>query len=142
MVDAMLELVPKAGVHHIGMYKQNGIPVQYYNRLPRKCESDVAYILDPIMATAQTVRCLVSILKKWGVTKIHIITVVASRKGLAGLAKDHPDVHISVGEVDEDLSDKGDVIPGIGDAGDRLYATPAIDDEEDLMHPSKRKRSF
>lgn len=66
MIDSMLELIPKAGVHHIGMYKRGAMPVQYYNRLPRKCESDVAYILDPVIATASTVMSVISILKKVG----------------------------------------------------------------------------
>ncbi len=64
MTDPMLELLPNAGVHHIGMYKKGSMPVQYYNRLPRKCESDVAYVLDPIIATANTIMSVVSILKK------------------------------------------------------------------------------
>ena len=64
MVDSMLELVPKAAVHHIGMYRKDMMPVQYYNRLPRKCEADVAYILDPIIATSNTVMSLIGILKK------------------------------------------------------------------------------
>lgn len=64
MVDSMRELLPKAAVHHIGMYKSHHMPVQYYNRLPRKCEVDVAYILDPVIATASTVMSLVSMLKK------------------------------------------------------------------------------
>ncbi len=64
MIDAMLELTPNAGVHHIGMYKKGTMPVQYYNRLPRKCEADVAFILDPVIATASTVMSVISILKK------------------------------------------------------------------------------
>jgi uracil phosphoribosyltransferase len=64
MVDSMLELVPNAGVHHIGMYKTHNVPVQYYQRLPRKCQADVAYILDPVMATSKTVMSVVGILKK------------------------------------------------------------------------------
>ena len=64
MIDSMLELIPKAGVHHIGMYKKGTMPVQYYNRLPKKCESDIAYILDPVIATAKTVMSVISILKK------------------------------------------------------------------------------
>ena len=64
MIDSMLELLPDAGVHHIGMYRKGTMPVQYYNRLPRKCESDVAYILDPIIATASTIMSVISILKK------------------------------------------------------------------------------
>ena len=64
MIDSMLELIPKAGVHHIGMYKKGTMPVQYYNRLPKNCESDIAYILDPVIATAKTVLSVISILKK------------------------------------------------------------------------------
>ena len=64
MVDSMLELVPKAAVHHIGMYRRDMMPVQYYNRLPRKCEADVAYILDPLIATSNTVMSVIGILKK------------------------------------------------------------------------------
>lgn len=68
MTDPMLELLPNAGVHHIGMYKKGLLPVQYYNRLPRKCESDVAYVLDPIIATASTILSVISILKKVCIT--------------------------------------------------------------------------
>jgi len=64
MVDSMLELVPNAAVHHIGMYRRDMMPVQYYNRLPKKCEADVAYILDPIIATSNTVMSVIGILKK------------------------------------------------------------------------------
>jgi len=142
MVDAMLELVPDSGVHHIGMYKQKSVPVQYYNRLPKKCESDVAYILDAVLASAQTVLCVVSILKKWGVKKIHVICVIASKEGLKTLSTSHPDIYITVGQVDSDVDERGNILPGLGDSGDRLYSTPVDNDEEDLMHTSKRKFSF
>lgn len=143
MVDSMLELLPNAGVHHIGMYKQNQMPVQYYNRLPRKCDSDVAYILDPCLATSQTMCVVVAILKKWGVEKIHVISVVASKSGLEKLVETHPDIKVTVGQVDKDLNENGVITPGLGDAGDRLFGTHIDEeDEEDLMHQSKRKRSF
>lgn len=143
MVDSMLELLPNAGIHHIGMYKQNQMPVQYYNRLPRKCDSDVAYILDPCLATSQTMCVVVAILKKWGVEKIHVISVVASKSGLEKLVETHPDIKVTVGQVDKDLNENGVIIPGLGDAGDRLFGTHIDEeDEEDLMHQSKRKRSF
>lgn len=141
MVDSMLGLVPKAAVHHIGMYKSGIMPVQYYNRLPRKCEVDVAYILDPIIATSNTVMSVIGILKKWGVEKIHVIAVVASEEGVRTIANAHPDVTITVGTIDKELTKDGLVLPGIGDAGDRLFGTPLIEDEEDLMHPSKRRKS-
>jgi uracil phosphoribosyltransferase len=143
MVDSMLELVPSAGVHHIGFYKQNSMPVQYYNRLPKRCDSDVAYVMDLVMKSAETMLCVVGILKKWGVTKIHIILVIASKQGLEKLASLHPDVSITVGQVDGEVSDKHQVLPGIGDSSDRLFATPLIHDEdEELMHVSKRKRTM
>uniref|UniRef100_A0A7S4JLL4 uracil phosphoribosyltransferase n=1 Tax=Odontella aurita TaxID=265563 RepID=A0A7S4JLL4_9STRA len=142
MVDSMLELLPDAGVHHIGMYRRDMMPVQYYNRLPRKCECDVAYVLDPVVASGSTVMSVCSQLKKWGVPKIYVLSVIASRSGLAKLIKTHPDIVVSVGTVDDKLNDDGMCIPGLGDAGDRLFGTPMIDDEEELLHPSKRKRTM
>uniref|UniRef100_A0A7S2MFT6 uracil phosphoribosyltransferase n=1 Tax=Helicotheca tamesis TaxID=374047 RepID=A0A7S2MFT6_9STRA len=141
MTDPMLELIPKAEVHHIGMYRQNLMPVQYYNRLPRKCESDIAFVVDPLIATAQTLVSVVAMLKKWGVPKIHVISVIASKPGLEEFLKSHPDVLVTVGHVDDELRDDGTIIPGLGDAGDRLFGTPMLDDDEALLHPSKRKRS-
>lgn len=141
MTDSMLELIPKAGVHHIGMYKRGAMPVQYYNRLPRKCEADVAFILDPVIATASTVMSVISILKKWGVPKIHVVSVVVSEDGIKTIAQTHPDVQLTVGTIDKKLNDDGVLLPGIGDAGDRLFGTSMIDDEEELLHPSKRRKT-
>lgn len=142
MVDSMLELLPNAGVHHIGMYRKGLMPVQYYNRLPRKCESDVAYILDPVIATANTVLSVVGILKKWGVQKICIISVIASKDGIEKIASNFPDVQIILGTIDTGLTEDGQLLPGIGDAGDRLFGTPLIEDDEALLHPSSKRRKF
>ena len=79
--------------------------------------------------------------KQWGVEKIHVIAVVVSEEGVMTIAKAHPDVTITVGTIDKELTKDGLVLPGIGDAGDRLFGTPLIEDEEDLMHPSKRRKS-
>jgi len=141
MVDPMLELLPSAGVFHIGMYKKGIMPVQYYNRLPRKCDFDTAFILDPVVATAATVLSVVGILKKWGVGKIHLIAAIASSEGLKTLTAAHPDIDITVGTVDTELTPDGACLPGLGDAGDRLFGTPMIVDEEELMHPSKRRKN-
>lgn len=141
MVEPMLELLPSSSVHHIGMYRTKALmPVQYYNRLPKVCTVDAAFVLDPLIATSNTVISVVSMLKKWGVRSIRIVAVIASRRGLLELLKHHPDVVVSLGCVDEQLSSEGDVMPGLGDAGDRLFGTPMIDDEEELVHPSFRKR--
>ncbi|KAL7526380.1 hypothetical protein ACHAWF_001746 [Thalassiosira exigua] len=80
--------------------------------------------------------------RQWGVPEIHVLSVVASKKGLSELMKYHPDVRVTVGRVDEELDADGDLVPGLGDAGDRLFGTPLIDDEEELVHPSKRKRTM
>jgi len=141
MVDPMLELLPNAGVHHIGMYKRGIMPVQYYNKLPKKCDFDVAYILDPVIATASTVMSVVGILKKWGVGKIHLIAAIASSQGLETLTSAHPDIAITIGTVDTELTPDGECLPGLGDAGDRLFGTPMIVDDEELMHPSKRRKN-
>lgn len=141
MVDSILELLPNAGVHHIGMYRKDMMPIQYYNRLPKKCDSDVAFVLDPIIATANSVMSVIGILKKWGVPKIHVVSVVASQTGIDAIIKAHPDIQITVGTIDDsDLTEDGQVIPGIGDAGDRLFGTPLIEDDEALLHPSKRRK--
>lgn len=144
MVDSMLELVGNdATVHHIGMYRTKALmPVQYYNRLPKKCDVDVAYVLDPLIATSNTIISVVGILKKWGVSEIHVLSVIASKKGVSELLRYHPDVHVTVGHIDDKLNEDGDVLPGLGDAGDRLFGTPMINDEEELVHPSKRKRTM
>jgi len=140
MVDSMLELLPNAGVHHIGMYRRGLMPVQYYNRLPKKCDSDVAYVLDPVIATANTVLSVVGILKKWGVQKICIISVIASKDGIEKIASNFPDVQITLGTIDTELTEDGQLLPGIGDAGDRLFGTPLIEDDEALLHHSKRRK--
>lgn len=143
MVDAMLDLLDNATVHHIGMYRTKTLmPVQYYNRLPKVCDVDVAYVLDPLIATSNTVISVVGILKKWGVAEIHVLAVIASRQGMLELLKYHPDVHVTIGRIDEELNAEGDVLPGLGDAGDRLFGTPMIDDDEELVHHSKRKRTM
>lgn len=143
MVDPMLELVGNATVHHIGMYRSKSLmPVQYYNRLPKKCDVDVAYVMDPLIATSATIISVVSILKRWGVSEIHVISVIASKVGLSELLKHHPDVRVTIGTVDEELSADGNLLPGLGDCGDRLFGTPILEDEEDLVHPSKRKRTM
>lgn len=129
MTDSMLELLPNSSVHHIGMYRTpgeqgGGTPVQYFNRLPRgKCTADVAYVLDPNIGSGGTVHAVVSILKKWGVPKIHVVTVVASKAGLELLTTNHPEVDFTVGVVDPNLTDCGIVLPGMGDVGDRLFGT-------------------
>jgi len=125
MCDAMLELFPRAAVHHIGMYrtKDSLIPVQYYNRLPRGEACDVAYVVDPCIATSNTIHAVVNILKRWGAKRVVVISAIGARAGVERLLDQHPDVEVHIGAVDEVLSETGMILPGIGDAGDRQFGT-------------------
>lgn len=155
MVEPLLDLLPHADVHHIGMYKSKETtnPVLYYQRLPKKCCSDVAYVLDPLVASAGTLKSVVGILKKWGVPSIHVISVIGSRPGIDTLLAAHPDIHVTLACVDPYLKD-GKIVPGLGDVGDRLFGITTLADEntateeeenaeadERLVCPSKRKMS-
>ncbi|TMW62898.1 hypothetical protein Poli38472_005516 [Pythium oligandrum] len=125
MVEPMLDLLPNAAVHHIGMYrnKHSLLPVQYYNKLPKQCDLDVAIVLEPVIATAGTIVATVAILKTWGVTKIKVISAVASKPGLQDLLSKHPEVEVIVAAIDEALTEEGYIFPGLGDAGDRQFQT-------------------
>ena len=127
MADGMLELLPTASVHHIGMYraKDSTLPVQYYNRLPRDQSCDIAYVVDPCIASSNTLCAIVSILKKWGAKKIVIIAALGSKCGISKLTAAHPDVELYVAAIDDNLSEQGMILPGIGDSGDRAFGTPA-----------------
>lgn len=124
MCDAMLELLPMAFVHHIGMYRTgNLLPVLYYNKLPAVPSCDRVIVLEPLIATAGSINACLNLLKDWGLSgdKITVMAVLASTTGLRKLIDAHPDINIVVGEVDEVLTDSGMVMPGVGDVGDRMY---------------------
>lgn len=127
MVDAMLELLPNAVVHHLGMFRaaNSSQPIEYYSRLPRDYACDLAFVLEPMIATSATVRAAINKLKGWGAGKIIVVSVLASRQGLRELQINHPDVMIFAAAVDDVLSDAKFLVPGLGDAGDRQFGTPA-----------------
>eukprot|EP00929_Paragymnodinium_shiwhaense_P119264 TRINITY_DN91149_c0_g1_i1.p1 TRINITY_DN91149_c0_g1~~TRINITY_DN91149_c0_g1_i1.p1 ORF type:complete len:979 (+),score=240.35 TRINITY_DN91149_c0_g1_i1:101-3037(+) len=130
MTEAMLELLPNAVVHHIGMFRthgKNAKPIEYYSRLPKDSVSDVAFILDPMIATGRTVQAAISKLKGWGAKKIAVLCICASLKGVQDLKEMYPDVKIYAVQVDKILRSDGYILPGLGDAGDRQYGTPAGD---------------
>ncbi len=131
MSDAVLDLMPRAAVHHIGLYraKDSLLPVLYYERLPKGEACDVAYICDPCIATSNTIHAVVSIVKRWGAKKIVIISAIGAKAGVTKLLELHPDVELYIGAVDDILSTSGMILPGIGDAGDRQFGTP-VDYEE------------
>lgn len=150
MADGMLELMPRAAVHHIGMFrvKESLMPIQYYNRLPKDGECDIAYVVDPCIASSNTIHAVLTILKKWGAKKIVVVSAIASTVGIEKLENLHPDVDVHVAAIDKELSDKGMIMPGIGDAGDRQFGTPWDEETstmvpveyEQLPSPSKRTR--
>ncbi|ETV85930.1 uracil phosphoribosyltransferase [Aphanomyces astaci] len=125
MVEPMLDLLPNARVHHIGMYRNSNslLPVQYYNKLPKECHIDCAIVLEPLINTAGTIIATVAILKVWGVSQIKIISTIASKDGLKDLFAKHPDVEVIVAAIDDTLSESGVIVPGLGDAGDRQFDT-------------------
>mmetsp|Transcript_4750 Transcript_4750/g.11160 ORF Transcript_4750/g.11160 Transcript_4750/m.11160 type:complete len:260 (-) Transcript_4750:379-1158(-) len=123
MSEAMLELLPNASVHHIGMYRLKGStkPVEYYNRLPRDRVADVSFVLDPLVASGNTLDATICQLKQWGSKKIVVVSLIATVEGLAFLTKEHPDVELFVVSGDDTLDPDGRVLPGLGDAGDRQF---------------------
>ncbi|KAJ3050904.1 hypothetical protein HK097_008115 [Rhizophlyctis rosea] len=125
LVDGFLQMLPTARVLHLGLYREKStlLPVEYFNKLPSECTIDLGYVLDPMIATAGTAIAAVNILKDWGLKRIKFIAIVASREGIESLAKAHPDIDIYVVAVDNELSKVGYIVPGLGDAGDRLYKT-------------------
>ena len=143
MSEPMSELIPSAAIHHIGMYrcKTSMLPIQYYNRLPRDKVSDVAFIMEPCIATSNTIHAVINILKRWGCKKIIVISAIGAKSGVDRVLEEHPDVSIYIGAVDEKLSESGMIIPGIGDAGDRQFGTPNDDVPNflpvDTLSPSK-----
>jgi uracil phosphoribosyltransferase len=125
MVEGVWELMPSAEVWHIGMYRDERTlkPVAYYNKLPVQPTVAVCLILDPMLATGGSAVACVDILKHWGVTKIKFVGLIAAPEGIERLHGAHPDVPIHIAAIDDHLNEHGYIIPGLGDAGDRLFGT-------------------
>jgi uracil phosphoribosyltransferase len=125
MVEAMLELMPAAEVWHIGLYRDERTlkPVEYYNKLPDAATVQVCLILDPMLATGGSSAATVDILKAWGAARIKQVSLIAAPEGIATLSSAHPDVDIHVAAVDRELNERGYIVPGLGDAGDRQFGT-------------------
>jgi uracil phosphoribosyltransferase len=128
MVDAMLELMPTAQVWHLGLFRDERTlrPVEYYNKLPDSATVDLCLILDPMLATGGSATAAIEVLKRWGAVtpvRIKLINLIAAPEGVAAVAKAHPDVHIHCAALDRQLNEKGYIMPGLGDAGDRQFGT-------------------
>jgi uracil phosphoribosyltransferase len=125
MVDGMLSLVPMARVGHIGLYRDPETlePVEYYCKLPVDAEEREIVVLDPMLATGGSASAAIKFIKDRGVKSIKLMCLIAAKAGIARINKDHPDVDIFCAAVDEKLNDHGYIVPGLGDAGDRLFGT-------------------
>lgn len=125
MVEGIWELMPSAEVWHIGIYRDEKTlkPVQYYNKLPTAPRVAVCLILDPMLATGGSAVATVDILKDWGVQRIKFVGLIGAPEGIALMDKHHPDVTIHLAAVDDHLNERGYIVPGLGDAGDRQFGT-------------------
>jgi uracil phosphoribosyltransferase len=129
MVEAMLELMPTAQVWHLGLFRDERTlrPVEYYNRLPDSATVDVCLILDPMLATGGSATAAIEVLKRWGAVRIKLVNLIAAPEGVAAVTAAHPDVAIHCAALDRQLNEKGYIMPGLGDAGDRQFGTGKSD---------------
>ncbi len=125
MVTPVLELLPEAEIWHLGVYRDEKelTPIEYYHKLPRKNPVDVAMVVDPMLATGGSAAWAVGALKKWGVPHIKMLCLLAAPEGLEHLTGLHPDIVVHCCSIDDHLNDKGYIVPGLGDAGDRCFNT-------------------
>lgn len=125
MVDGMLSLIPAAKVGHIGLYRDPKTlePVEYYCKLPEDCGEREVFVVDPMLATGGSSSAAIRMLKEKGVNNIRFLCIIAAPEGVRRMHEDHPDVDIYIGALDEKLNDHGYILPGLGDAGDRIFGT-------------------
>ena len=125
MVNGITSLVPTAKVGHIGLYRDHEThePHEYYCKLPADSENRELIVLDPMLATGGSASAAINFIKKRGCTHIRLVNLIAAPEGIARIQKDHPDVDIYVAGLDDCLNDHGYIVPGLGDAGDRLFGT-------------------
>ena len=125
MVDGMLALIPAAKVGHIGLYRDPETlkPVEYYCKMPADVAEREIFVVDPMLATGGSSVAAIQMLKDRGCQKIHFMCIIAAPEGLKAMQEAHPDVDIYVGSLDEKLNDHGYIVPGLGDAGDRIFGT-------------------
>ena len=125
MVEPVLDLIPTAEVWHLGLYRDEATarPVEYYSKLPESEPTDIALVLDPMLATGGSASAALSALQRWGVAKCKVLSVIGAPEGIAEVSRLFPDVDIHVCAVDEKLNSNKFIVPGLGDAGDRIFNT-------------------
>ena len=125
MVDGMLSMIPAAKVGQIGLYRNEETlePIEYYCKLPKDCAEREVFVVDPMLATGGSATAAITMLKNKGVKKIRFMCIVAAPQGIERMQKEHPDVDLYVGALDDHLNENGYIVPGLGDAGDRIFGT-------------------
>jgi len=125
MVDGILSLIPAAKVGHIGLYRDPDtlMPVEYYCKLPADCAEREVFVVDPMLATGGSCVAAIQLLKDKGCKNIHLMCIIAAPEGVEKMKECHPDVDMYIGALDEKLNDHGYIVPGLGDAGDRIFGT-------------------
>ncbi len=125
MVEGMLTIIPAAKVGHIGLYRNPETlePVEYYCKLPSDIASREVFVTDPMLATGGSATAAITMLKQKGAKKIHFMCIIAAPEGVKKMHEMHPDVDLFIGVLDDHLNDHGYIVPGLGDAGDRIFGT-------------------
>jgi uracil phosphoribosyltransferase len=125
MSEAVVEILPTVHVWHLGLYRDHETlqPVTYYNKLPAQPDIDLSIIVDPMLATGGSAVAAVDILKNWGAKRIKFLGLIAAPEGVRTLVEAHPDVAIHLAAIDSHLNERGYIVPGLGDAGDRQFGT-------------------
>ncbi len=125
MVDAMVDLIPSAKIGHIGLFRdpETHEPVKYYCKMPNDVAERNVFIVDPMLATGGSAIAAISFVKEYGVKNITLMDIIAAPEGVEAVRKAHPDVDIFVASVDEKLNEHAYIVPGLGDAGDRIFGT-------------------
>ena len=125
MADGILNLTPNAKVGHIGLYRDENTlePVEYFCKLPKDAAEREIFVVDPMLATGGSAIAAIDMLKKRDITKIRFLCLIAAPEGVEKLKAAHPDVDLYIGAMDERLNENGYILPGLGDAGDRIYGT-------------------
>lgn len=125
MVDGILSLIPAAKIGHIGLYRDPETlnPVEYYCKLPDDCANREVFVVDPMLATGGSSCAAIQMLKDKGCKSIHFMCIIGAPEGVERMHKEHPDVDVYIGALDEKLNEHGYIVPGLGDAGDRIFGT-------------------
>ena len=125
MVDNMVDMIPSAKIGHIGLYRdpETHLPVEYYCKLPEDIESRQVYVVDPMLATGGSAIAAIDFLKKHGCKSIIMMNIIGCPEGIKAVTEAHPDVDVYIASIDEKLNEHAYIVPGLGDAGDRIFGT-------------------